>query len=321
MEKEGVLKFRNSKIKYTKSKNHLPGYNALYGISDTYEFLKTIPSNYASLILTSPHYNVGKIYEKRQELKDYIDYQTKVAEQCVRILKSNGSIAWEVGNYVHNAEVYPLDYFFYDIFKNRFNLKLRNRIIWKFEHGLHAKLRFSGRYETILWFSKSDKFIFNLDQVRVPQKYPGKRYYKGEKKGLPSGNPLGKNPGDIWEIMSHEWKDGLWDIPNVKANHVEKTIHPAQFPVELAQRVVLALSNEKDIVLDPYGGVGSTAIAALLHGRNAISIDRNEQYTNIAIKRLKDLANNKLRMRKLGTQKYLPTGKEKVAKIPIEWLK
>ncbi|MCL5100849.1 MAG: site-specific DNA-methyltransferase [Candidatus Marsarchaeota archaeon] len=286
-------------------------------MSDTYKFLKQIPSNSVSLILTSPHYNVGKIYEKKQKLEDYLAYQRNVAEECVRVLKKNGSIAWEVGNYTYNGEIYPLDYFFYEIFKNKFGLRLRNRIIWKFEHGLHAQLKFSGRYETILWFTKSDNFTFNLDSVRVPQKYPGKTYYKGEKRGLPSGNPLGKNPGDVWEITLQDWENEVWDIPNVKANHVEKTVHPAQFPIELAQRVILALSNENEVVLDPYGGVGTTALASALLNRKAISIDRSEKYSNIALRRLNKLIKGRLRIRKIGTKKHIPNGK--VAQVPKEW--
>ena len=304
-------------IKYTKAKHYVNKYDLLFGVSDTYSFLRKIPSNSIGLILTSPHYNVGKIYERRQKLEDYIAYQTNVAKECVRVLKKDGAIAWEVGNYVYAGEVYPLDYFFYNIFKNELGLKLRNRIIWKFEHGLHARLKFSGRYETILWFTKSDEFTFNLDSVRVPQKYPGKTYYKGEKKGLPSGNPLGKNPGDVWEITLQDWENQVWDIPNVKANHCEKTVHPAQFPIELAQRLILALSKENEIVLDPYGGVGSTAIASILLNRKAISIDRSLKYSNIALRRVRAMINGELKIRKIGTKKHIPSGK--VATVPVEW--
>ena len=110
--------------------------------------------------------------------------------------------------------------------------------------GLHCKKRLSGRYETILWFTKSDDYTFNLDPIRVPQKYPNKKYFKGKNKGKLSCNPLGKNPSDVWEI------------PNVKHNHVEKTEHPCQFPVELVDRLVLSLTNEGDVVFDPFLDLG-----------------------------------------------------------------
>lgn len=124
-------------------------------------------------------------------------------EQLVRILREEGNLCWQVGNYIEHSEVFPLDIFYYDIFKAK-QLKLRNRIIWHFGHGLHASKRFSGRYETILWFTKSDSYVFNLDAVRVPSKYPGKTHYKGTNRGKPSGNPLGKNPSDIWQFLAEE---------------------------------------------------------------------------------------------------------------------
>jgi adenine-specific DNA-methyltransferase len=180
-------------------------------------------------------------------------------------------------------------------------LHLRNRIIWHFEHGLHASKRFSGRYETILWFTKTDVYTFDLDAVRVPQKYPQKRYFKGPKKGELSGNPLGKNPGDIW------------DIPNVKANHVEKTIHPCQFPVELIERLVLALTSEGDWVLDPFIGVGTTAIAALMHGRRAIGAEITPEYVRVASERIALAEAGRLRIRPMERSVYDPTQPERSA--------
>lgn len=218
---------------------------------DTLEFLRTLPQGIAKLIITSPPYNLGKEYESRTGIERYLDFQDQVIEQLVRVLRADGSICWQVGNFVDNFEVFPLDTLYYSHFKKH-GLKLRNRIIWRFNHGLHASKRFSGRYETILWFTKSDEYTFNLDSVRIPSKYPGKRHFKGPNRGLPSGNPLGKNPSDVWEFLAKEWDEELWDIPNVKANHPEKTEHPCQYPIELVERCVLALTMERDWVLDPY---------------------------------------------------------------------
>jgi len=167
---------------------------------DSCTFLKTIPDESISLVVTSPPYNIGKSYERRQDIGSYLAEQEVVISELVRTLNNRGSICWQTGNYVDEGEVFPLDIFYYQIFK-RNGLKLRNRIIWHFEHGLHASKRFSGRYETILWFTKSDDYTFNLDPVRIAAKYPGKRHFKGPNKGQPSGNPLGKNPSDIWEFL------------------------------------------------------------------------------------------------------------------------
>jgi len=301
--------------------SYVAGKDLVLGLADSLDFLKTVPDESIKLVVTSPPYNIGKVYEERVKLEEYLDYQRKVAEECKRIITEDGSIAWEVGNYVYHGEIFPLDYFFYRIFKEGLGLKMRNRIIWRIGHGLHASKRFSGRYETISWFTKSDDYTFNLDAVRVPQKYPGKTYYRGENHGLPSGNPLGKNPEDVWDIVLQDWEEQIWDIPNVKSNHPEKTVHPAQFPIELVQRLILALTDDNDTVLDPFGGVGSSALAALLLNRKAISVDKDKIYTQIAEERVRALANGTLKIRKIGTKIYVPTGREKVSKVPQEWVK
>jgi len=200
---------------------------------DCRELLKQVPDESIQLVVTSPPYNLGKEYEKKLRLDTYLKQQDAVIGECIRVLSPAGSICWQVGNYVRDGAIVPLDTALYPLFENR-GLKMRNRIIWHFEHGLHCNKRFSGRYETIAWFTKTDRYIFNLDPVRVPQKYPGKKYFRGPRAGEYSCNPLGKNPGD------------LWAIPNVKNNHVEKTEHPCQFPAELTERLVLSMTAEND---------------------------------------------------------------------------
>ena len=262
---------------------------------DCMELLAEIPSNTIQLVITSPPYNIGKAYERRKRLEEYLQWQEQVIKEVVRVTHNRGSIVWQVGNYVENGAILPLDILLYPIFKN-LGLKLRNRIIWTFGHGLHAKRRFSGRYETILWFTKTDEYFFNLDPVRVPQKYPSKKHFKGPKKGELSGNPLGKNPGDVWEF------------PNVKSNHVEKTAHPAQFPVELVERFVLSLTQEGDWVLDPFGGSGTTLIAALMHKRKAAMAETIKDYVDIAKERLELAWSGNLRVRPIERAVHDPNG-------------
>ncbi len=260
---------------------------------DCLDLLPLIPDKFVKLVVTSPPYNLGKPYESRLDMGEYLTQQQKVIEESVRVLDDRGSICWQVGNYVDNSEIIPLDIVLYPIFSS-LGLHLRNRIVWHFGHGLHASKRFSGRYEVILWFTKGTEYTFNLDAVRVPQKYPQKRYFKGPKKGQLSGNPLGKNPSDVWEI------------PNVKANHVEKTIHPCQFPVELIERLVLAMTDEGDWVLDPFIGVGTTAIAALMHGRKAIGAEIISDYVRIARERIRSAERGTLRIRPMARSVYDP---------------
>jgi adenine-specific DNA-methyltransferase len=205
------------------------------------------------LIITSPPYNVGKEYETKKTIEQYLEEQKDIIVSFVKLLKPSGSICWQIGNYINNKtkEVFPLDIFYYQIFKD-LGLTLRNRIIWRFGHGLHASNRFSGRYEVILWFTKAEnpgEFKFNLDNVRVKQKYPGKKQHKGPNKGNYSSNPKGKNPSDVWDIVLEDWEKEIWEIPNVKSNHKEKTEHPCQYPVELVERCILALTDENDWIL------------------------------------------------------------------------
>jgi adenine-specific DNA-methyltransferase len=300
------------------NKTFKEGYDVVIAVNDVIKFLKSVPKSTVRLVVTSPHYNMGRTREQPLEFKQYIKWQRNVAKCCVNTLQDGGSICWESGNYIKDGEVFPLDIFFYNIFKD-LGLKLRNRIIWHFEHGLHCRKRFSGRYETILWFTKGDDYIFNLDAVRVPQKYPGKRAYKGPNKGKPSSNPLGKNPSDFWKIIHEDWEREIWDVPNVKFNHPEKTIHPSQFPIELVERLVLALTNEGDVVLDPFVGVGSSLIAAVLHDRKGIGVDKEKIYTDIAYQRIIAAFKGTLKRRPLGRPIFQPKGSEKVAQIPPEW--
>lgn len=275
--------------------SHLPASpNVTLKLQDNLAFMHDLPDESMQLVVTSPPYNIGKAYERRSSMDDYVATQAATIAEAVRLTAPGGSIAWQVGNHIaRDGEVVPLDLVLYPLFKSH-GLKLRNRIVWHFEHGLHASKRLSGRYETILWFTKGDDYTFNLDPIRVPSKYPGKKHFKGPRKGELSGNPLGKNPSDVWII------------PNVKSNHPEKTIHPAQFPVELIERLVLALTNPGDSVLDPYAGVGSSLIAAVKHGRNAYGCDVMKEYFDIAWERLHALEDGTLRLRPMDRPVYDP---------------
>ncbi len=286
---------------------------------DALDGLKSVPDDIIKLIISSPPYNVGKSYEVVKRLEDYLDGIRPILNELIRVLAPDGSLCWQVGNYVENSEVFPLDIFYYPIFKEA-GLKLRNRMIWHFNHGLHASKRFSGRYEVLLWFTKTDNYTFNLDAVRVPAKYPGKTNYKpGKNYGMPSGNPLGKNPSDFWEIIAQDWEKEIWEIPNVKANHPEKTNHPCQFPIELVQRCVLACTNENDWLLDPFSGVGSAMLGGLMHSRKVMGCEINQEYIDLTKHRIDLFHNGSLKIRPIGKPVYKPTGREKVSQVPDSW--
>ena len=286
---------------------------------DSFKLLKKIPDNSVNMIISSPPYCMGKEYESlTDDEKSFIDKHKIILPEVVRILKKGGSLCWQIGYHVKNSEIIPLDILVYNIimeFNSNFSknekMKLRNRIIWTFGHGLHSKKRLSGRHEIILWFTKGDEYTFNLDDIRIPQKYPGKTHHKGEKKGKISGNPNGKNPSDVWR----ELVEDVWDIPNVKFNHPEKTAHPCQFPSAIPIRLVKALTNVGDIVMDPFMGSGTSAIASIITDRNFIGGELNNNYFEITKQRILDAINGKIKLRE-DKPVYQPTGREKVAKKP-----
>lgn len=248
----------------------------LWKKEDCLELLYDLPDEVIDLVITSPPYGIQKAYEKGNTLVDTLAFQEEVIDECCRVVSKSGSICWQVGSYVSKRELVPLDILVYKIFKKN-GFKLRNRIIWTYEHGMHAKHKFSGRYETILWFTKTDDYYFNLDPVRVPQKQPTKKYYKGPKKGQLSCNPLGKNPGDVWRIT------------NIKHAHPEKIDggHPCQFPLKLVDRCILSMTKPNDIVLDPFGGVATTNISALRNNRYSIGTEIDQDYYELGLKRIK----------------------------------
>lgn len=258
------------------------------------------------LVFSSPPYNLGKSYNgyaDDRDLDEYLTWQAKIIGKCVERLAPTGSICWQVGNYVSNGHVVPLDLEMAPIFK-KLGLKLRNRVVWHFGHGLHCSRRFSGRYEVVLWYSKGDNYKFNLDAVRVPSKYPNKKHFKGPKKGELSGNPLGKNPSDAW-TEAPDFGD-FWDIPNVKHNHVEKTEHPCQFPVGLVQRFMLALTDVGDAVFDPFLGVGSAAACAAHFDRRFFGCELDAAYFKTARQRTELAASHLLSFRDPNTPIYQP---------------
>jgi len=261
------------------------------------EFLAQLPREYmVDFVVTSPPYNIGKSYEKRTRLDDYLEWQKGIIAKIAEHVPENGNICWQVGNYTENGHIIPLDIELHPIFRN-LGFKLRNRIVWRFGHGLHGKRRFSGRYEMVLWYTRGENYTFNLDAVRIDSKYPSKRSYKGPNAGKISGHPLGKNPEDFWENIPENFTDAWTNIPNVKGNHIEKTAHPCQFPVGLIERLILALTNKNDLVFDPFCGVGSTGVAAALHKRKFIGCEIMPEYVEIAKKRIDDALAGALRYR------------------------
>jgi len=279
------------------------GANAKIWHGDALRVLENIKPNSVSLIASSPPYFMGKEYDKSESPEDFIAQHRLLFPKLIKVLKPGGSICWQVGHHVRNNVAIPLDALVYGVTSNLPELVLRNRLVWTFNHGTHSAKRFSGRHETILWYTKGNDYKFNLDAVRIPQIYPGKKHYKGPNKGNWSGNPLGKNPGDVW------------DIPNVKAKHVEKTDHPCQFPMALVGRLIKSLTDIGDIVLDPFLGSGTTGAVALIEQRHFIGCELNKKYITIIRRRIQEIKSGGTKMRP-DTPTKPPIRSQAVAKTP-----
>ena len=252
---------------------------------DCRDMLKSLPDGCASLIVSSPPYSMGRSYEDRSAgLETFHKLHKSIFRDMYRILKPSGSICWQVGSYVTKGEVFPLDIEVFNIFSELGNnldppLVCRGRIIWTFGHGLHCKHRFSGRYETILWFTKGE---IRKDVENLP-------------------------PYD------------MWDIPNVKGNHVEKTSHPCQYPIALPKRLIHALTAEGELVVDPFLGAGTSGAAAVLEKRHFAGAEMQEDYIRTAEERIRQAADGTLRYRADVPVKE-PDMRTAQARKPREWL-
>lgn len=275
-------------------------------LGDALKLAKALPDSSVDLIFSSPPYCMGKEYEKSNSVDDFVTSHRLLVPELIRALKPGGSICWQIGYHVKNGIVTPLDFHAHQVFSSNPELVLRNRVVWSFDHGQHATNRFSGRHETILWYTKGIS-QFDLDAVRIPQKYPGKKSYKGPNKGKLSGNPLGKNPGDVWRI------------PNVKGNHVEKTDHPCQFPVALPLTFIKAVCPQGGLVFDPFMGSGSTGVAAAIGGQRFLGCELLGKYTRIARGRIQEARKGGAAFRPFEQPIHEPRPGDSVAKRPAHF--
>lgn len=222
--------------------------------------LKSINDCSIDLIVADPPYNIGKDYgngSDKQQFESYLSFTRQWLKESYRVLKTDGTIYVFVGfRYIS---------YLYQILENELKMNFVNWISWHYTQGIGKTKGFSPRHDDILMFSKSDKYVFNLDDVRIPQKF-----YRR------INNMRGANPGDVWEV-SH--------IHYCQKN---RQPHPTQKPEALIERMVLASSNENDTVLDPFSGSGTTLrVCQQLH-RNAIGIELNSEYVELTKERLND---------------------------------
>ncbi|HGM9782908.1 TPA: site-specific DNA-methyltransferase [Proteus mirabilis] len=244
----------------------------IYGM-DCLEGMRGIPSEIIDLSVTSPPYNIGKEYEDILSVDEYILWCSEWMSELHRLSKKDGSLWLNVGylEVENKGLAVPIPYLLWD--KTEFYLI--QEIVWNYSAGVACKKRLSPRNEKILWYVKNpENYKFNLDEIRDPNvKYPNQK-----KNGKLKCNPLGKNPSDVWQI------------PKVTSgknrSSKERMDHPAQFPLEMIDRIIKAGSNPGDTIIDPFMGSGTTAISALKNGRKVIGFEKNSDYINIIANRI-----------------------------------
>lgn len=248
---------------------------------DCLEGMKEIPDGLINTTITSPPYNIGKEYEEFLHLDDYLSWCEKWISEIHRVTVDNGTFWLNVGYLeVEGAGLaVPIPYLLW----NRTPFYMLQEVVWNYAAGVACRKRFSPRNEKLLWYVKDPKnYTFNLDDVRDPNvKYPNQK-----KNGKLRCNPLGKNPSDVWQITKV--------TSGKNRSSVERTPHPAQFPMALVERVLKSSSNVGDIILDPFMGSGSTAECAVKNGRYVIGFELEEKYIGYAEQRIKNHFSDKV---------------------------
>lgn len=249
----------------------------LYNI-DCIEGMEKLSNSKIKIVLTvtSPPYNIGKEYEENKEINEYVSWCEKWMKLIYKITSDNGSFWLNLGytKVEKKGRCVPISYLLWD----KTDFFLNQEIVWHYGAGVSCKNYMSPRNEKFLWFLKdSEDYIFNLNEIRDKNvKYPNQK-----KDGKLRCNPLGKNPTDVW------------DIPKVTSgkdrSSKERTDHPAQFPLEVIERIIKGSSNEGDLILDPFMGSGTVAESCLSNNRIVIGFEINEDYCKIIKKRINNM--------------------------------
>ena len=233
--------------------------------ADVLDFLDGLPDNSVDLHITSVPYNLGKQYggpgADRVRFHYWLGWMLQVASEWERTLKPGGVLFMQAGSTkTDDGVLYPIDTLLHGHLHGM-GLSFQSRVAWVLKHGLTPKRRLAERFETALVFAKGEPAVFNPTPGRTPQKDPGKRAFKGPRRGELSGSPLGA------------WPSNVWTINGVGHNHPEKTGHPAQFPEELVRRAVNIYTLPGHRVVDTFVGSGTTAAVCIKTGREFTGCD------------------------------------------------
>jgi adenine-specific DNA-methyltransferase len=241
--------------------------------TDCLTAMSEIPDNLLDLTVTSPPYNIGKEYEEIAQLSDYLNWCQKWVGEIYRITRVQGAFWLNLGYITipDRAKAIPISYLLWD----RIPFFLIQEIVWNYGAGVAGKKFLSPRNEKFLWYVKDkDAYTFNLDDIRDPNvKYPNQK-----KNGKIKVNSLGKNPTDVWEFPKV--------TSGMNRASKERTPHPAQFPLAVIDRIIKACSNVGEVLVDPFMGSGTTALAALSLDRKVVGFEIRRDYCDIIANRI-----------------------------------
>jgi len=236
---------------------------SLHGIyiQDAVQFLKTMPDSSVQLILIDPPYNLDLDYWDTYE--DYRSWAKQWLDQIYRILTDTGNCVIFGGFQFQDLKKGDLlEVLYYT--RHNTDLRFVDLVIWYYKNGMSAHRFFANRHEEAIWLSKTNKYYFDLDAVRVPFDEETKTMYKKDKRLNPKSIEKGKNPTNVWEIG------------RLNGNSVERVGHLTQKPLEIIRRFVRALSYEGSIVLDFFAGSGTTGRVCIEENRHSIMVDADD---------------------------------------------
>lgn len=249
---------------------HIENENAMLILGNSVEILKKMKDRTIDLIFADPPYNIGKDFGNNKDCwessETYVEWCKDWIDECMRILKDEGTMYFMTA-----TQFMP----YLDVYVSR-QYNVLSRIVWTYDSsGMQSKKIFGSLYEPILMVNKSAKnpYVFNSEAILVEAKTGAKRKLIDYRKTPPRPYNTKKVPGNVWEF------------PRVRYKMAEYENHPTQKPEALLERIILASSNEGDIVLDPFSGSFTTASVALRLKRKAIGIELNEEFYKMGIRR------------------------------------
>jgi adenine-specific DNA-methyltransferase len=231
-------------------------------LGDCLDLFPKVVDDSVQTIHTSPPYNIARDYNgynDKLSRKDYLDFIESVLRECKRVLVPGGALFWQTGYTTERSEyITPLDHLMFDLFQE-LGFRLKDRIIWRYWGGMAFKSKFTNKHETILWWIKpthgTSKSKFNVFPVREATKFHDSR-----------NNLFGRNPGNVWEV------------DRVAFGSYDQTSHIAVFPEEISDRIILATTDENDLVLDPFSGSGTVCKVAKSRNRHFLGFEISPHY-------------------------------------------